>query len=145
MAGNPYRQITLPSGQRITVPANSAGGILANANARSSFEQSANAPIPGMTGTGRPTPPGLQGVANGLAGGALSQYMNNEYTPDQWRGLLPMMTLPQAGGPFQSVGPYGQQAMRMAGLLGQIPQQPGQMQGLLGTPKQGLRMMYGNK
>lgn len=60
-----------------------------------------------------------------------------------WRGLIPGMgsqPVPQAPmQPFLASGPYGQQAMQMAGLLGggmQIPQQPPvmQAQGLLNRP-----------
>ena len=95
------------------------------------FSQSAAAPIPG-TWNGRPipqTPTGSvpsgmhpsQQNAQGLLNGVLSQYMNNSYTPEQWRGLLPAGAgnqVPQvAPQPFAAAGPYGGQAARMAGLL----------------------------
>lgn len=124
--------------------------------AMSSFDASATAPIPGMF-NGRPIqqpdpnsiPPELRDTARRLTGGVLSQYMNNDYTPSDWRGLLPPSATPLQGpGPsqFQPSGPYGQQAMMMAGLLGQSPQQSPQQpgsQGLLANPKRGPRMMYG--
>lgn len=132
------------------------------------FAASANAPIPGVF-NGRPIqqpdpnslPPELRDTARRLAGSVLSQYMNNDYTPSDWRGLLPPAATPLQGpGPssFQPSGPYGQQAMMMAGLLGQrrhIPAVPDKSygqgpipatpdgQGLLANPKRGPRMMYG--
>lgn len=77
------------------------------------FDASANVPIPGVNGPVTPLPGG----------------------PSQ-----PPQQIPSPGySQFQANGPYGQQAMQMAGLLGQ-----GQMQnhmiptyGLLGQPAQG--------
>jgi hypothetical protein len=155
MAGNPYRQITMPDGRTMTVLANQAQDILAGAQADNSFSQSANAPIPGLTapvGTGaqipglmngRPAQPSnapFQGLLSNNMGAALGQHMNNSYTPEQWRGLLPSsQQIPQMPpGQFQPQGPYGAQAMMDAGLLGQMPQQQPTIGGLLGG--KGYRM-----
>lgn len=89
------------------------------------FNQSGAAPIPGTQpqssyGGMHPNPQNTQSMMNGL----LSQYMNQAYTPADWRGLLPQgqgSTVPQQppapGGGGAMAGPYGRQAMLMAGLL----------------------------
>lgn len=88
----------------------------------------ATQPIPGFTGPATNT----GGIPGMLPGGP---------PPPQ------QIPSPQApGSPFMAVGPYGQQAQRMAGLLGQvaIPQQPtAGYQGLLGGPKGGFRIPSG--
>jgi hypothetical protein len=111
------------------------------------FNQSANAPIP--TWNGGPMPvrsPGSvpsgwhpnQDASRAMMGGVVSQYMNNNLTPEQWQTLLPVgmqggtpQTAPQ---PFVSAGPYGGQAAQLAGLLPVQPQNaPGPYpMGLLG-------------
>lgn len=128
------------------------------------FEQSANARVPGVN------PSGLLGSAIGAAN---SQYMNQTFSPADWIAMLPpaarqgmgeappQQQLPAPMSRFQAVGPYGGQAMRMAGMGGgllgggSVPS-PGQptmgYQGLLGGGgsmdggmKRGFRLPYGGK
>lgn len=70
--------------------------------ANASFQQSANAPIPGVTG---PTSAGL--TVAGLLGGAGLHQIQDQNQPQR----------PEQP-PFVPYGPYGQQAAQMAGLLG---------------------------
>jgi len=83
-------------------------------------------PIPGLTG---PTNSGASVLPVGMA------------PPNpQIQGPAPQ--------PFMASGPYGQQAMQLAGLLGggmQMPQQPisgMQAQGLLGGAVKGMRVPF---
>jgi hypothetical protein len=144
MAVAPYRLVTLPNGQRVSMPTSQVRDFLAGQAADTTFQDSASMPIPGMM-NGRPAAPSTapyQGLMNNTASGALSQYMNTSMTPDQWRGLLPnSQQIPRMPpGQFQPMGPYGSQAMSDAGLLG--ANQPAT--GLLGA-KRPYTMMMGGK
>lgn len=106
--------------------------IAAN-DAMASFNASATAPIPGLTGQVMP-------------GANIPGLLGQQPVP-----MAPPRPMIGQGPPsqFQPSGPYGQQAMMLAGLLGQPPPmgrspQPTQMgQGLLANPKRGPRMMLG--
>lgn len=91
---------------------------------RAVIDQAAISPIPGLTG-----PVGSGAQIPGLLGMAPPQTQIPTAQPQ----------------PFQSQGPFGQQAMQMAGLLGrsQIPRQLPTVNaqgGLLGGPPKGFRI-----
>lgn len=122
MAGAPYRLVTLPDGTRRNMPSSQVNDYVNNTFLpNQSFQGSASQPIPGLTG-----PVGNGAQIPGLLGGNLQQ-------PTQGQTPSPMQRMP-----MMPNGPYGGQAMALAGLLGrsQIPQQPGmtQSQGLLANP-----------
>lgn len=94
---------------------------------QSALANAARQPIPGMTGPVTPMP------TVGMA-------------PPQQPPLPSPIQQPQ---PFMASGPFGQQAMRMAGLLGgagnHMVSPPGNIQtqqGLLGAPPKGFRIPF---
>jgi hypothetical protein len=100
------------------------------------FDQSANAPIPGQQPLSFSSWHPNMNSNRSMMGGLMSEFMNGTYSPADWRGLLPQgqgNTLPP---PQQNqmpmAGPYGQQAMQMAGLLPQENQGGTYPAGLLG-------------
>lgn len=109
-------------------------------NPQQNFLSSANSPIPGVTGP--------YGAGTGVPG-----LLTGEGAPPR----IPSPQMPMT--PFQAAGPYGGQAMRMAGMGGGLlgggvpsPQQPTMgYQGLLGGGgmdggmKRGFRLPYGGK
>lgn len=101
---------------------------------------------PSPTGWGR----GLASVGQPMMSELRSLYMNGTMSNADWRGLLPNsqgaqvaqnhMVRPQPSMASQMMtGPYGQQAARMAGLLGRPSEGYPTGGGLLGGPKGGYR------
>lgn len=102
------------------------------------FDASATAPIPGYGNMPVPSAPmgGAGPPQGGLLGGSF---------PVGWGGPQQQIPRPQAMPPPMP-GPYGQQAMRMAGLLsGPVESMPAAGNGLLGGGRVGFRLPYGGK
>lgn len=132
-----------PDGRNLTRPYYDE--YMANVyNPQQDFNASAAAPIPGVptapTSGLHPNPTSTQGLLSGVG----SQWMNQNMSSGDWTSLLPAGRAPPpavGGGPAPmspappNPGPYGQQAMQMAGLLAPQAQQPppqGYPNGLLG-------------
>lgn len=137
------------------------------------FNNAAYAPIPGVRGQqpippmpadaidGQPSGYSPNGAAlsvqqmmgRGLLGNVTSEWMNQNMTPEQWQTLLPQQQGPPAGmvqnhmvRPTPMVGmsgPYGRQAMQMAGLLGRPGEGYPTGGGLLSGPKRAFRVPGG--
>lgn len=138
-----------PDGRNLTRPYYDE--YMANVyNPQQDFNASAAAPIPGVTAPTsglHPNPAGTRGLLAGVG----SDWMNQNMSSSDWTSLLPVGRAPPpavGGGPApmspapSAPGPYGQQAMQMAGLLGPQQSQP-QGEGLLGGPKRGFRVPGG--
>jgi hypothetical protein len=148
MGMGPRPTRTTPDGRNMTQPFYDQ--YMANVyNPQQDFNASANAPIPGVLG-GQPssTPPsGLhppQDASRGLLAGVGANWMNQNMSSSDWTSLLPSgyggpqtAQNPLAQNHMQPVsggqGPYAQQAMMLAGLLG--PQSSQQGGGLLGAKR----------
>lgn len=128
------------TGQNIFTTQARYDDLMSRYNADQSFQASFNQGIPGMNGTAYGGYAGIPLPGQGLQPGP------GAMPPSRIPGQPP----PQQGAPpmnqmFQG-GPYAQQAMRMAGLLGNVstPQQPTMgYQGLLGGPNRGFRIPGG--
>lgn len=105
--------------------------------------------VPGVLGSGPPpdgSPPTSGWRPNmdssrSMMAGLVSRWMNETMTPEQWASMAPpspATAQPHAMQPGQmgaGPGPYAQQALGMAGLLGQQSQTPPIQYGLLGSHK----------
>lgn len=103
MAGAPVRIVTLPDGTRQRLPSGEIADYINNTFLpNQSFQNSATAAIPGLTAP--------RGAGAGIPG---------LLEPTPTAPPNPIIPSPQQQPTqFQASGPYGMQAMQMAGLLG---------------------------